>query len=139
MISPIFSQCFYYIIFAVFIYFFEDLLDIKINSNAMIEERKMMNITMNLNFTLNSSIDIICDNLLIWKDDVKELILKGKEPCPVCYFYLNTTDKSLPKVYCHVCKKSFHSICLNKWFQSQSSIGKEHSCPMCRGVWKGRQ
>ncbi len=113
-------------------------LDIKIHSNAAMDDMRMMNITMALNLTLNSSIDNICDNLLIWKDNVKDVILQGNEPCPICYYYVNTTDKSLPKIYCHTCRKKFHTICITKWFQSQSSMGQEHSCPMCRGKWKGK-
>lgn len=114
-------------------------LEINIKCNASIEERKLLNIKMNLNHTLNSSIDNISDNLIIWKEDVKQLIIQGNEPCPICYFYLHTTDKSLPSLYCHTCKKKFHGLCIKEWFKNLERNGQETTCPMCRSEWKFRK
>ena len=110
-------------------------LDINIKSNAQIGEGKMLNMKMNLNYTLNNSIDNVCDNLIIWGEDVKQLVLMGNEPCPICYFYLNITDKTLPSLQCHQCQKKFHKVCIKEWFKSQADYGKE-TCPMCRLDWK---
>ena len=102
------------------------------------DDRKLLNIKLNLNHTLNSSVDNVCDNLIIWKEDIKQLYLAGNEPCPICYFYLNTTDKSLPSLQCHTCHKKFHLVCIKEWFKSQAGYGKE-TCPMCRSEWKMRK
>ena len=114
-------------------------LEINIKCNASIEERKLLNIKMNLNHTLNSSIDNISDNLIIWKEDVKQLIVAGNEPCPICYFYLHTTDKSLPSLYCHTCKKKFHGLCIKEWFKNLEMNGQDTTCPMCRSAWTLRK
>jgi len=113
-------------------------LDINIKTNVSIDEIKLLNIKLNLNHTLNSSVDNVCDNLIIWKEDLKQLYLIGNEPCPICYFYLNTTDKSLPSLQCHTCHKKFHLVCIKEWFKSQYNYGKE-TCPMCRTEWKMRR
>ena len=113
-------------------------LDINIKTNVAIDEIKLLNIKLNLNHTLNSSVDNVCDNLIIWKEDIKQLYLAGNEPCPICYFYLNTTDKSLPSLQCHTCHKKFHLVCIKEWFKSQAGYGKE-TCPMCRSEWKMRK
>ena len=96
----------------------------------------MLNVKMNLNHTLNSSTDNICDNLIMWTQDVKSLILDGNEPCPICYFYLHTTDKSLPTLTCRTCKKKFHSLCIKEWFNNLRQNRQKTSCPMCRTEWK---
>ncbi len=111
-------------------------LDIIFKCNAVINSDKMLNIKMNLNHTLNSSSDNIVDNLIMWSEDVKQLIIAGNEPCPVCYFYLHTTDKSLPNLVCRTCKKKFHSLCIKEWFKNLNNNGQATSCPMCRSEWK---
>ena len=111
-------------------------LDINIHTNISLDERKLLNIKLNLNHTLNSSIDNVCDNLIIWIEDLKQFYLIGNEPCPICYFYLNTTDKSLPSLQCHTCHKKFHLVCIKEWFKSQASYGPKETCPMCRSEWK---
>jgi hypothetical protein len=111
-------------------------LDINFKSNAVINADKMLNIKMNLNHTLNSSSDNIVDNLIMWSDDVKQLIIVGNDPCPVCYFYLHTTDKSLPSLVCKTCNKKFHSLCIKEWFKNLRNNGQATSCPMCRSEWK---
>ncbi len=62
------------------------------------DERKLLNLKLNLNHTLKNSIDNVSDNLIIWIEDLKQFYLIGNEPFPICYFYLNTTDKSLPSL-----------------------------------------
>ena len=111
-------------------------LDINIHTNIALDDRKLLNIKLNLNHTLNSSIDNVCDNLIIWIEDLKQFYLIGNEPCPICYFYLNTTDKSLPSLQCHTCHKKFHLVCIKEWFKSQASYGPKETCPMCRSEWK---
>jgi hypothetical protein len=91
---------------------------------------------MNLNQTMNSSIDNITDNLIIWAENVRQLIIVGQEPCPVCYSYLHGTDKSLPNSTCKTCKKKFHSLCMKEWFKNLARNGQKYSCPMCRSEWK---
>ena len=110
-------------------------LDVSVKCNAALDETKLFNIKMNLNHTLNSSLENICDNLIIWSEDAKQLVVLNNEPCPICFYYVNSTDKSLPSMQCHTCKKKFHSFCIKEWFKSQAQLGKE-TCPMCRGEWK---
>ena len=110
-------------------------LDVNVKCNAQLNENKLFNIKMNLNHTLNSSLENICDNLIIWSEDAKQLVVLNNEPCPICFYYVNNTDKSLPSLQCHTCKKKFHSFCIKEWFKSQQHLGKE-TCPMCRGEWK---
>ena len=110
-------------------------LDVNVKCNALLNESKLFNIKMNLNHTLNSSLENICDNLIIWSEDAKQLVVLNNEPCPICFYYVNSTDKSLPSLQCHTCKKKFHSFCIKEWFKSQQHLGKE-TCPMCRGEWK---
>jgi hypothetical protein len=107
-----------------------------VKCNAVIEESKMLNIKMNLNHTLNSSMDNITDNLIGWSEDLRQLIIAGHEPCPVCYFYMHTTDKALPNTTCRTCKKRFHSLCIKEWFKNQKEQGVRTCCPMCRAEWK---
>jgi hypothetical protein len=113
-------------------------LDINFKSNALIDERKLLNVKMNLNQTMNSSIDNITDNLIIWSENVMQLVVVGQEPCPVCYSYLHGTDKSLPCSTCKTCKKKFHSLCVKEWFKSLARNGQQNTCPMCRSEWKGK-
>ena len=110
-------------------------LDVNVKCNAQLNESKLFNIKMNLNHTLNSSLENICDNLIIWSEDAKQLVVLNNEPCPICFYYVNNTDKTLPSLQCHTCKKKFHSFCIKEWFRSQQHLGKE-TCPMCRGEWK---
>ena len=110
-------------------------LEVNVRCNAQLNETKMFNIKMNLNHTLNSSLENICDNLIIWSEDAKQLVVLNNEPCPICFYYVNSTDKSLPSLQCHTCKKKFHSFCIKEWFKSQEQLGKE-TCPMCRSQWK---
>ena len=110
-------------------------LEVNVRCNAQLNESKLFNIKMNLNHTLNSSLENICDNLIIWSEDAKQLVILNNEPCPICFYYVNSTDKSLPSLQCHTCKKKFHSFCIKEWFKSQAQLGKE-TCPMCRGEWK---
>ena len=110
-------------------------LEVNVRCNAQLNETKLFNIKMNLNHTLNSSLENICDNLIIWSEDAKQLVVLNNEPCPICFYYVNSTDKSLPSLQCHTCKKKFHSFCIKEWFKSQEHLGKE-TCPMCRGEWK---
>ena len=110
-------------------------LEVNVKCNAQLNESKLFNIKMNLNHTLNSSLENICDNLIIWSEDAKQLVVLNNEPCPICFYYVNNTDKSLPTLQCHTCKKKFHSFCIKEWFKSQQHLGKE-TCPMCRGEWK---
>ena len=110
-------------------------LEVNVRCNAQLNENKLFNIKMNLNHTLNSSLENICDNLIIWSEDAKQLVVLNNEPCPICFYYVNSTDKSLPSLQCHTCKKKFHSFCIKEWFKSQQHLGKE-TCPMCRGEWK---
>ena len=110
-------------------------LDVSVKCNAALNDTKLFNIKMNLNHTLNSSLENICDNLIIWSEDAKQLVVLNNEPCPICFYYVNSTDKSLPSLQCHTCKKKFHSFCIKEWFKSQAQLGKE-TCPMCRGEWK---
>ena len=110
-------------------------LDVNVKCNAALNDTKLFNIKMNLNHTLNSSLENICDNLIIWSEDAKQLVVLNNEPCPICFYYVNSTDKSLPSMQCHTCKKKFHSFCIKEWFKSQAQLGKE-TCPMCRGEWK---
>ena len=110
-------------------------LEVSVRCNAQLNETKLFNIKMNLNHTLNSSLENICDNLIIWSEDAKQLVVLNNEPCPICFYYVNSTDKSLPSLQCHTCKKKFHSFCIKEWFKSQEHLGKE-TCPMCRGEWK---
>ena len=110
-------------------------LEVNVKCNAQLNESKLFNIKMNLNHTLNSSLENICDNLIIWSEDAKQLVVLNNEPCPICFYYVNNTDKSLPSLECHTCKKKFHSFCIKEWFKSQQHLGKE-TCPMCRGEWK---
>ena len=110
-------------------------LDVSVKCNAALNDTKLFNIKMNLNHTLNSSLENICDNLIIWSEDAKQLVVLNNEPCPICFYYVNSTDKSLPSLQCHTCKKKFHSFCIKEWFKSQEHLGKE-TCPMCRGEWK---
>lgn len=102
----------------------------------MIDERKLLNVKMNLNQTLNTSIDNITDNLINWTENVKQLVIVGNEPCPICYFYLHTTDKSLPGLACRTCKKKFHGLCIKEWFKNLNQNMQQTSCPMCRTAWK---
>jgi hypothetical protein len=113
-------------------------LDINFKCNALIDERKLLNVRMNLSQTMNSSIDNVSDNLIIWAENVKQLVIVGQEPCPVCYSYLHGTDKSLPNSTCKTCKKRFHSLCMREWFKSLAVNGQKYSCPMCRTEWKSR-
>ena len=110
-------------------------LEVNVKCNAQLNENKLFNIKMNLNHTLNTSLENICDNLIIWAEDAKQLVVLDNEPCPICFYYVNNTDKSLPSLQCHTCKKKFHSFCIKEWFKSQQQFGKE-TCPMCRGEWK---
>ena len=112
-------------------------LEVNVRCNAQLNENKLFNIKMNLNHTLNSSLENICDNLIIWSEDAKQLVVLNNEPCPICFYYVNSTDKSLPNLQCHTCKKKFHNFCMKEWFKSQQHLGKE-TCPMCRGEWKLR-
>ena len=110
-------------------------LEVNVKCNAILNENKLFNIKMNLNRTLNNSLENICDNLIIWSEDAKQLVILNNEPCPICFYYVNSTDKSLPSLQCHTCKKKFHFYCIKEWFKSQEHLGKE-TCPMCRGEWK---
>ena len=112
-------------------------LEVNVKCNAQLNENKLFNIKMNLNRTLNSSLENICDNLIIWSEDAKHLVVLNNEPCPICFYYVNSTDKSLPSLECKTCKKKFHSFCIKEWFKSQAQLGKE-TCPMCRSEWKMR-
>ena len=110
-------------------------LEVNVKCNALLNESKLFNIKMNLNHTLNSSLENICDNLIIWSEDAKQLVILNNEPCPICFYYVNSTDKNLPTLQCYTCKKKFHSFCMKEWFKSQAQLGKE-TCPMCRSEWK---
>ena len=59
-------------------------------------------------------------------------ILRGIEPCPVCYCVLDT-DSRLPKLSCLTCSNKYHKSCLMKWF----SKAVEPTCPLCRQPWRG--
>jgi len=85
---------------------------------------------------MNYSIDNVADNLIIWADNVKAMVIVGHEPCPVCYSYIHGTDKSLPNNACKTCKKKLHSLCIKEWFKNLIQNGQKTSCPMCRSEWK---
>ena len=104
-------------------------------SNAHIPSGKELNIKMNLNQAINMSTDNICDNLLMWADNCKQFLLMNTEPCPICYYYLHNTDKSLPTLTCKKCKKVFHSLCMKEWFKSSAQSSGKTNCPMCRSEW----
>jgi hypothetical protein len=59
-------------------------------------------------------------------------ILRGIEPCPVCYCVLDS-DSRLPKLSCSTCSNKYHKSCLMKWF----SKSIEPTCPLCRQPWVG--
>jgi hypothetical protein len=61
-------------------------------------------------------------------------ILRGVEPCPVCYCVLDT-DSRLPRLSCTTCSNKYHKSCLMKWF----SKAVEATCPLCRQKWQGYQ
>jgi hypothetical protein len=103
-------------------------LDISFKSNANIDKTRFMNVKMNLNNALNSSIDNLSDNLIMWTENAKQILLKGMETCPVCYYYIHQSDRSLPLASCRTCKKKFHSLCLTDWIKSSG----KNNCPMCR-------
>jgi hypothetical protein len=63
-----------------------------------------------------------------------DLILRGVEPCPVCYCVLDT-DSRLPRLSCTTCSNKYHKSCLMKWF----SKAVEATCPLCRQKWQGYQ
>jgi hypothetical protein len=109
---------------------------VDIKCNASLDEKKMLNMKMNLTSTINNSVDNLSDNLIIWKDDVKSVIIGGNEPCPICFFYLHTTDKSLPSLHCKTCKKKFHGLCIKEWFKNLRQQMQDTTCPMCRSQWK---
>lgn len=116
-------------------------LDIIFNNNVYLNNQKKLNIKMNLNQTLNMSTDNLCDNLIIWSENCKQFILLDVEPCPVCYYYLHSTDKSLPSLTCRQCKKTFHSLCIKEWFKNCIKSNAKTTCPMCRSDWvmKGKR
>ena len=105
-------------------------------SNASLSEQKLFQTRINLIQTLNLSIDNIADNLIAWSENVKLFVVGENEPCPVCFYYLNNTDKSLPSLTCRTCKKKLHSLCMREWFNNQKRQGQNTSCPMCRTEWK---
>lgn len=110
-------------------------LDVEFKSNAHISSDKCLNIKMNLNQAMNLSMDNICDNLIMWADNCKQFIILNTEPCPVCYYYLHNTDKSLPTLVCRQCKKIFHSLCMKEWFKTSQQNSGKTNCPMCRSEW----
>ena len=103
----------------------------KLNSNAYLEEMKVITVKMSLNNVFNASIDNISDNLILWSENVKQILLTGMDCCPICYYYIQQTDKSLPKSTCRTCKKKFHSLCMKEWFKS----AEKKTCPICRSEW----
>jgi len=103
-------------------------LDIIFKSNANLDDKKLMNVKMNLNNALNSSIDNLIDNLIVWTENAKQILLIGMDTCPVCYYYIHQSDKSLPNTTCRTCKKKFHSLCIKEWLKSSG----KNNCPMCR-------
>ncbi len=94
---------------------------------------------MNLSLMMNGSIDNFADNLIIWTENVKGMVISGHDPCPVCYSYLHSTDKSLPMGMCKTCKKKFHSLCIKEWFKNLVQSGQKTSCPMCRSEWSNHR
>jgi len=47
----------------------------------------------------------------MWKTDADRMF-EGIEPCAICYCVVHTSDRSVPKVGCKVCRHKFHAICL---------------------------
>jgi hypothetical protein len=45
----------------------------------------------------------------------------------------------IPKLKCAMCKKAFHSECVNKWFKKGGEAGQDKSCPMCRQPFFGER
>ena len=91
----------------------------------------MMTVKMSLNNVFNASIDNISDNLILWSENVKQILLTGMDCCHICYYYIQQTDKSLPKLTCKTCKKKFHSMCMKEWFKNSD----KKTCPICRSEW----
>ena len=57
--------------------------------------------------------------------------MQEKEPCTICYQYLDEQQK-MPKVKCSTCGQKFHSGCLSKWFNHCL----QPTCPYCASPWK---
>jgi len=57
--------------------------------------------------------------------------MHDKDPCTICYSYLDEGQK-MPKVKCATCNQKFHGSCLSKWF----SHCLQPTCPYCSSPWK---
>lgn len=68
--------------------------------------------------------------IIVWHDFIIRET-KEKEPCPICYDYLDASHK-VPSVKCGTCNQKFHSTCLRKWF-SRCLLP---TCPFCNVTWK---
>lgn len=66
----------------------------------------------------------------VWHEFILKNILE-QDPCPVCYNFLDPSQK-IPKSVCQTCHNKFHSSCLSKWF----SYTIVPTCPFCNCTWK---
>ena len=65
--------------------------------------------------------------IIKWKENIDKDFL-GYDPCPICYYVIETASCKFPKDKCKTCEKKFHSACISKWFKTSG-----HSdCPMCK-------
>lgn len=86
---------------------------------------------MQINTLLTNQNGTLLDALLLWKLNMdKEL--EGMEPCPICYAVVHANDQSFPRLKCSVCKNSYHSRCLVKWFRTSH----KNECPMCKQTFE---
>uniref|UniRef100_A0A914Z277 E3 ubiquitin-protein ligase listerin n=1 Tax=Panagrolaimus superbus TaxID=310955 RepID=A0A914Z277_9BILA len=70
---------------------------------------------------------LMLDGILQWKRNIDNH-LEGIEDCTICMMTVSTTNYSLPKIKCKMCKKKFHGDCLYKWFDTSNNA----TCPLCR-------
>ncbi|CCF75651.1 E3 ubiquitin-protein ligase listerin [Babesia microti strain RI] len=63
--------------------------------------------------------------------NIKENIIqfyKGVSECNICLAAFHTESKTLANKKCHVCKNTFHSFCLIRWFRASH----KPKCPICQ-------
>lgn len=101
--------------------------DVECTRSLGISEVKQRKWLLSLTAFVRNQNGAIAEAIRIWKNNFDKEF-DGVEECPICYSIIHTTNHSLPRLACKICKHKFHSACLYKWF----STSHKSTCPLCQ-------
>lgn len=103
------------------------LINISMDKKIKINNEKLTKWMLRIKKLLSTYNNTLLSALLMWKSNI-DREFEGIDECPICYFIVHATTKQLPELKCRTCKKLFHSVCIQKWFNTSG----KNECPLCK-------